>query len=375
MLGMNPFRSKKRHALIRLDGQQPIDAEIVDVDVRASKETVGKQSLEEISDEEMKESLRTLLPKPTEEGVSYHAILPYNGVFLPQKQVRGGLRMLFASTPIKSRPILVRPSGRTPLSAGLAVASLLVGQHYLEEISQNLTHLYDEVSEVSSILTGELESKVKTLALSLGTILDYKKEILHRRELRSRELTNLDAMQRDAETLLSQCTTMLERIALKEERTFSAYAHDVENADGYLRCQSVLAEVLGHIVELKYALNLGHASFDYCKGPFDRFIAEARHSREALAAYHRHHVETLGIDPEKSAYLKEGIFFKALRLVKPLRKAKMNFSAIDEDLAATINSHLGEDLYTLPSMEDAFTEDVEIVFQDGEVYRKKDEKK
>lgn len=370
-------KEKKNLALIRLEDQPPVEAEILDVSFSIADEDVDFSSLLEVTDPELTASLMTFAPKRREEGKTYRALVPAGSRLVPSKNVQlSGLRALWNHGPIRSRPTFIRITALgSPVSAGFAVASLLVGQHYLEEISRHLDRLYCEVSDVNFFLTGELESKTKTLALSLCSLASHQQEILRNKELRFRELGNLDEMQRESETLLNQCTLSLSKIADREEKDFTRYAHDVAAADEYLKCQSVLAEVLGHVVELKYTLNLGRASLDYCKGNYERYINEAMESRKGLADFHRHHIDTLKIQPDSMQVQRDGIFFKALRLIPKFQKTKVNYKAMDENLAGTINAHLGEDLYAIKSTDKDFDKDIEIFIKDDRVYQKEPENK
>lgn len=374
---MKPFGKKKRKATIRLEDGSDVKAEIVDAPFVLAEGEVDKQSLIEVTDPMLKESILSLAPRKIrheEEPKLYKVLLPRGAAMVPSKAIKSGFRTLFMQG-VRAKGNATIIQAATPVTTAYAIAAFLIGQHYLVEISRSVDRLYGEISDVSLFQTGELQAKTKSLALSLCNVLSHQPEILRNRELRFRELVNLDAEQREAEQLLSQCTGTLHAIASRDEKTFDHYAHDVEVADSYLKCQAVLAEVLGHIVESKYTLNGGRVSLEYCKGNYDRYITEALTARTELSEFHHRHVEALHMNPENLTHQKEGILYKALRIMPPFRKAKANFAPIDENLATTINTHLGEDLYVLKTKEGDLDQEVVLYVEGDKVYQKEPDAK
>ena len=380
MVTMNPFRKKKRTALIHLDDVGDTKAEILDVPFLLEAGEVDRSRLCEVSDPALKECLLSLAPKAAKKATQtplYKVVLPKGAALVPSKAFKGGLRAFFMGEKgIEGHATLVRADSLLgPAAAAYAVASVIVGQHYMTEISRRIDRLYDGIADVHLFQKGELQSKAKALALSLCHTASHQQELLKNKELRQRELVNLDAQQREAEQLLSQCTGALEALSRREEKDYAHYAHDVEEADGYLQCQSVLAEALGHIVELKYVLNLGKVSLDYCKGPYDRYMEEALHSRQSIADFHHHHIESLHIEPEKMRHQKDGLIYKALRILPKFRSSKHNFAPVEEELAGTINIHLGEELYVLDSPGEFEEKEVVLYVEGDKVYQENPEKK
>lgn len=378
---MGLFGRKKKMLPITLDDGSIIEAEVISLAPEEVVEEVKTEELVEVTDGETKARLLSTLPTlakngggALKSGTLYRVKIPAGTSLAPSRSLKGAFRgLVMGSKGVVRQANLVPvkvPLAVSAAGAAYAVASFLVGQHYMHEVSSRLDLMREEVDHVLLFQRSEFQSKVRTIALQVASISSHRKEILKNKELRLRELSNLDRYEFEASVLLGQCSASLSSLSTKEEKTYEVYVSDAVNASAYTQSAVVLVETLKHIVELKYLLNLGKVTPEYCLGQLPLRVKEASDSLNALSAFHDRTLLRLGVDLEQGVHPKENIFRKITRKMPLTKDAKGNFIPMEDSTIKLIRAEQGLSLY-LPSPSPVYDEDVEVYIRDESFYLKK----
>ncbi len=276
---------------------------------------------------------------------------------------------------IKKHAYLTPLANKAKLAAAGAtafqVAAIIVGQHYMAEISRSMAKITDGIADVIEFQTLEYQSKVKTLLHDVIAIANNQDEILSSEELRTQELRNIGSYEHECEQLLIQANDMIDAASAKQIKDYKGYEKKTLEAKRWLSMQEGLCRVLDKMTDLKHALNLGNASLEYCKGKFNDLLELANHSREKLSSWHAEEIKVLGIDLEEGLYRKDGIFNKVVSKVTTAVKVSdkaINCGKIAATTIEAIQDQASAHSLNEESTVDAFKENLRLFVKDGAVY-------
>ncbi len=247
------------------------------------------------------------------------------------------------------------------------VASLVVGQYYMTQINSELDVISDSISKIADFQNNEYKSKVYALIGQVQKIATFQMETLENGELRNRELSNLQGLEKDCTELLGQANLALADFTKKKDLDYDQYEKLVKEADDWYRYQQILTEVLYKIGDLTYTLNLGAVSREYCYAMYPTYFKQAEASRAKLNAWHASQGEKLGIDV--SAYLRKRMGIDAvIHWVPSLINEDYKNRAISEKTAEMISTQSEEKKSHQEDTSDLFQEDVKLIVKDGKLY-------
>lgn len=138
-----------------------------------------------------------------------------------------------------------------------SVASIIVGQYYMQQIDAKIGAISDELKGIASTLDIQYRSQASSLIESVYNISKFQMDIIANEELRLRELDNIQELRKDCQTLLNQAEAEIETILGTEQPTYDSYASAIKKIEKWSRYQSILVQVLAQINELDFALSMG----------------------------------------------------------------------------------------------------------------------
>lgn len=108
-------------------------------------------------------------------------------------------------------------------AAAMGVASMVVGQYYMNRINEELGEISDGISQITDFQDNDYRSRVFSLASHVKTIADFQSEILENSELRLSKISQLDSLEEECTKLLGQANLTLAGFTKKTGLDYDSY--------------------------------------------------------------------------------------------------------------------------------------------------------
>ncbi len=300
----------------------------------------------------------------------YRVILKNGGQLVDSRTMAGAKRaMTIGADGIRENANLVQVQANGLTKAGtvatvganvMNVASMVVGQYYMQQVDSKIKLLQAGVETIMDFLDIQYKSQVVALLESVFSITKFQIASLENEELRNRELDNIQHYRFKCLELLSQAEDHLQKLISTDSKDYSAYVKTIKSVEKWIKFQQILLQLLNQISILDYTLHLGVKSKEQC---FDNLLThtnKANKSRESLIAWHEKQCTVLRIDLVDKRRKNTG--FWAL-LEKPISfiNDEWNYHSVDDSTIALIQgqSQIATEIPLLES--NPFEEDVQII--------------
>lgn len=352
-------------------------SQLIKVEVASPDAVLDENNLVEITDEMILARLNQAVPEISRAVIAgaktasaakcpvYKYVLSSDSQVLPTREVKNAAKEVFRGRHGAVSAMIAVPSA---VSLTFSIIAFAVGQKYLSDIAGRLDKINENLNKISAFQNNQYKSRVEALILRITSVISFWNEILKNEKVRERTLFNLDAAEAECIALLGQANETVEGYTRKKISDFEKYGALTGEIQVWLDYQSKLLAVSYHIAELKYALNLGALSKEYCTASFNACLANASKVRGALRTWHNEEIKKFGIDPALSKRKRKGLS-AALHFFPSLFKKGHKYCALPEDLAEQISEQLnGGVIEHTPVIGGAFERDVEIVVRNGKVF-------
>lgn len=269
---------------------------------------------------------------------------------------------LFEATPSKLDK--VANVGTTVFS----VASIIVGQYYMQQIDTKICGISDELKGIASTLDIQYRSQAASLIESVYNISKFQMDTMANEELRLRELDNIQELRKDCQTLLNQAEAEIETILGTGQPTYDSYVSAIKKIEKWGRYQSILVQVLAQINELDFALSMGAKTKEHCYGSFGLHTKKLDEIHTQILSWHKEQCEHLQIDIDEERRKNTGFFAKLLEKPITAIKEEWMYRSLDKETVALIKSQTAEMQQLSYDTDNPFAEDVEIVVRGDKKY-------
>ena len=92
-----------------------------------------------------------------------------------------------------------------------SVASVIVGQYYMQQIDTKIGAISNELKDIASTIDIQYRSQAASLIESVYNISKFQVDTISNEELRLRELDNIQELRKDCQTLLNQAEAEIEK--------------------------------------------------------------------------------------------------------------------------------------------------------------------
>ena len=249
-----------------------------------------------------------------------------------------------------------------------SVASIIVGQYYMQQIDTKIGAISDELKGIASTLDIQYRSQAASLIESVYNISKFQMDTMANEELRLRELDNIQELRKDCQTLLNQAEAEIETIFETEQPSYDSYASAIKKIEKWSRYQSILVQVLAQINELDFALSMGAKTKEHCYGSFGLHTKRLDEIHTQLLSWHKEHCERLQIDIDEERRKNTGLFAKLLEKPITAIKEEWMYKSLDKETVALIKSQTAEMQQLSYDTDNPFAEDVEIVVRGDKKY-------
>lgn len=253
-------------------------------------------------------------------------------------------------------------------SSAMGVASMIVGQYYMEQINNQLGAISDGISKISDFQNNEYRSRVFSLVAHIKNIADFQIEILENDELRLSKISQLDGLEEECTQLLGQANLTLADYTQKNDLNYVAYEKEVIEAQNWYAYQKALTDVLYRISELKYTLHMGAVSREQCGAMLPTYTNQVAETQMRLTEWHQQTAKRLKIDTVETRRKRDGID-GVIHFVPGLFNDNLNFRSIEAGTAEMIQTQSeGKQVTYEHDTSDLYSEDVQLIIKDDKIY-------
>ena len=308
--------------------------------------------------------------------VLYRAIIPAGAKLTESKAMEGAVRGIYhGADGIRGHANLVAVKAQkgteilsNVASSAMGVASMIVGQYYMEQINNQLGAISDGISKISDFQNNEYRSRVFSLVAHIKNIADFQIEILENDELRLSKISQLDGLEEECTQLLGQANLTLADYTQKNDLNYVAYEKEVIEAQNWYAYQKALTDVLYRISELKYTLHMGAVSREQCGAMLPTYTNQVAETQMRLTEWHQQTAKRLKIDTVETRRKRDGID-GVIHFVPGLFNDNLNFRSIEAGTAEMIQTQSeGKQVTYEHDTSDLYSEDVQLIIKDDKIY-------
>jgi len=248
------------------------------------------------------------------------------------------------------------------------IASLVVGQYYMSEISSKLETMTKSIDKISDFQDREFKSRILSVITLVGEISQFSSEIMENDDQRTLKLSALENLKATATELLGQVNITISDITQKSPNPdYKDYQSKIDDLKVLVEYQNVLVAVLAEISKLTYLLGKGVISTAQSYASYNKYLEQSVQTRTLLGQWHDQQIKALRIDLDKERISKTG-FEAVVSAIPGLIDNKFNYKELKKNLVHEISAQTSH----IPGSSDAskqiYEEDVEIIIKDGKYY-------
>lgn len=318
----------------------------------------------------------------------YRAVLPKGAELVQSKDMAGAVRGMYRGVDNKfaghanfmevnfnhpdqvavNSVSPVNPKGPAFAASAMAVASMVVGQYYMEQINSQLDEINEGISGIQNFLDNEYKSRVFSLVSHVKSIAEYKAEILENDELRLSKIVQLNSLEEEATQLLGQANLTIAQLTEKDAMNYGEYEKTVKEVNTWLNYQKQLDQTLCVIADLRYTLHFGAVSREQCSSVLAAYGKDTDRVNRHLSKWHKQGIKHLGIQTWKNRRKKEGLD-QAITYIPGIFIKDWNFAPMDKKTVEMIlTQKAGYNRTEFEDHSELYSEDVQLILKDGKIY-------
>lgn len=247
------------------------------------------------------------------------------------------------------------------------VASMIVGQYYMQQVDTKIAAISTCVRGIFETLEIEYKSKVASLIESVYNASKYQIANISNDELRKHEISNVQELRKDCQTLLNQAEAKLEALVSEKYSDYNDYENAIKVVEKWRRYQAILIQLLYQINTLDFALYLGQKTQEHCFGSFGLHKDKQKVLHNAIVAWHNEQCALLKIDIEEGKRKQTGLLGLLEKPIGLINK-ELIYKQVGKETIRLIKSQTADLSPTDTSGSNRFEEDVEIYIVDGKKY-------
>ena len=205
------------------------------------EEIKDADKLIEVKDEKLLARIDNLIPGLLQAGnaannaiqangeLLYQAIIPAGAKLANSRDMEGAVRGFYhGADGINGHANLVAFDNTASVatnitSSVMGLASMVVGQYYMAQISSDLYKIDKGLNRISNFQDQEYKGKVFALVAHIQQVAHFQVEILENEELRMSEIDNLNRWKKDCEQLLAQACHTVEGFTENQNLKYEEY--------------------------------------------------------------------------------------------------------------------------------------------------------
>lgn len=252
-------------------------------------------------------------------------------------------------------------------TSALNVASMIVGQYYMQQVDTKIATISTCVKEISETLEIEYKSKVASLVESVYNASKYQIANISNEELREHEISNVQELRKDCQTLLNHAEEKLGMLISEKYGEYKDYENAIREIEKWRQYRAILMQLLYQINTLDFAFYLGGKTKEHCFGSFELHKNKEEALHNAIVAWHNEQCDLLKIDVNEAKRKQTGVLGLLEKPIGLINK-ELLYKQMEKETIRLIKSQIADLSQIDMSASNCFEEDVEIYIMDGKKY-------
>lgn len=252
-------------------------------------------------------------------------------------------------------------------AAVMNVASLVVGQYYMNQIASQMTAISESLEKLLEFEEIKYKSEVQTLLESVFETAQFQMAIIENEEIRNREANKIQALKNKCQNLLNQAENHLNNLLQKKITDFGDYEKGIINIEKWNNYVQILMDMFYKIDVLDFALHKGQKTKEQCFKTYDLHKNISIERKNLLIAWHNEQCEHFDIDLENNRVAHDGI----LSLIKKpisLINDEWNYKKLKSKTKQLILRQTENIVEQQEEFDNLFDSEVQIIIKDGKCY-------
>lgn len=202
---------------------------------------------------------------------------------------------------------------------------------------------------------------------SIAIASKYQIANISNEELREHEISNVQELRKDCQTLLNHAEEKLGMLIAEKYGEYKDYENAIKEIEKWRQYQAILIQLLYQINTLDFALYLGRKTKEHCFGSFEIHKDKEETLHNAIVAWHNEQCDLLKIDVNEAKRKQTGLLGLLERPIGLINK-ELLYKQIEKETVRLIKSQIADLSQIDTSASNCFEEDVEIYIMDGKKY-------
>ncbi len=255
------------------------------------------------------------------------------------------------------------------VSNAMSVASMVVGQYYMEEISAKLNSMSKEITDIKDFQDTEFKSKVGSILKKIMIVSKFKEEVIANSLITDKELAKLYDYEDEADQLLLHINmTMNNLINSNEKININTYEDAVKKYSLLGKQQEILLNIMKEAASLKYLLYGGKATVEYCNAKYQNSFEQSHAISKDLKTWHQRQIESLKIDIEKKRSKKVYFLSDKIAPVIGLMNDDLNYRSLSKNTVDSVKAQIVNEPLLLQHKLDVFDTKTRLIVNDNKIY-------
>lgn len=377
---------KEETNIIPIDG----DAGLEIVYNQLPAEAVPDDSaLVEITDKNILARIDQLIPGMVQAGASlgttatlasqevYKVIIPPGKELMKSHDMEGAVRAMFRGEKGMGGHANLVKADQTGMAvantaaAAMGVASMVVGQYYMAQITSELGEISDSIDSIRDFQNDEYKSRVLALMVQVKRAATFKSEIIENGELRVEEINHLRSLEDECIRLLGQANIAIEKLTTGKKKDTKDYGKTTAKIKMWYGYLQILTDILYKISDLDYVLHVGRMSREQSQSTLKEYENIVQNTQMKLRDWHEKVSKHFGIDFVRETQKRSGVVGVLARIPGKVNKdlKSLQYKSFSSEMSDMIFEQAYGDIVQHKGYDDAlYEEDVELIAKDGKIY-------
>ena len=232
---------------------------------------------------------------------------------------------------------MIKTAGKDALvNAGFNMASMVVGQYYMNEINNKLDDLKDTISDISDYLDSEYKGRIAHIISKMKEIIDNKSEILSNEFSINKRYDEILELESECSKLLGQANEMIKSNITEVEIDYNKYEKKLKELYKWFSRQQILQKLLLEIGNLRYVLAKGNETSKLSHTQYNNYLLQINSIIESLENWNNLVCKKLGIDIKVAR--RSGKFFKLKKNTIGKINEEWAYHKLDKNIVNLIES-------------------------------------
>lgn len=250
------------------------------------------------------------------------------------------------------------------VNAGFNVASMVVGQYYMNEINVKLENIQHDIDSISNFLDTQYKGKLIYIVSKIEEILENREDILTNNFSKDKRYDEISRAEESCVELLTQANVSIAEL-LRDELNYKNYERNTKDIQKWLFRQQILTRLLAEIGDLRYVLADGNETSKSSHSQYNKCLKHTNTVNEELDKWHETYCKKFGIN--KDEHRRKATFFEIRKNTIGRINEEWAYNKLNENTEMMIDAQMNINKL-LPYNTDKLDKNIKILKYKGEYY-------